>query len=122
MKKTMRWLLVTGAVAALGACSDEAWEYTPASGTITYLEYEPGYFTQDCGYDFDYDGRYRYGCDSVWEPECYLVEFSDDDYDYWDCTDPAMWELLEVGMPYVEGQTELQAAIPSADIEATIAK
>jgi len=122
MKPALIAAASTAVLAVGAACSDSDWEHTPASGTITYLEYEyeAAETETDCGYDYEYDpisGKYKnvYGCDTYYEPEykCWLVEFETPAGDvYEDCTTEAMWNQLKIGMVYTEGQPELATHTP----------
>lgn len=104
----MRFALAVAAPAvllAVAAC--ESIEYEPRSGTVAYLEYEEAepWVENECGYTYDWDGRYRYSCwtDSGVDPECWLVEFEDPDGHVWeDCTTEARWNDLAVGDAYTE--------------------
>lgn len=118
--------VVVAAAAALAAsacgASSSSGVYVAPSGTITYLEYEyePAETETECGYSYEYDpisGRYKnvYGCDTYYEAEeeCWLVEYESPAGDvYDDCTTEAMWNQLEVGMVYTEGQAELATHTP----------
>lgn len=89
----------------LAAC--EPVEYEPKTGIITDLAYEEAEsgWDYECGYGYDYDGRYRHSCaNEYWsEPECYLVEFEDSGGRLWeDCTSEAVWTGLVVGDVYTE--------------------
>lgn len=107
----------TTAVGA-AACSASDWEYVPASGTIIYMEYEAPEWEQECGYDYEYDpisGKYKnvYDCDTYYESECWLVEFETPEGDVVeDCTRKEMWQQLEVGAVYTEGQKDLATHTP----------
>lgn len=103
MRRPLTIVLTALAVLTAAAACDDV-EYVAPSGTVTYKEHVPAESWTECGYDLDWDGKYRYGCDTGWESECYLVEFSDGEWDYEDCTSKAVFDAVAVGDPYIEGQ------------------
>lgn len=96
------------ALALVAAAACETAEYEPHSGTVTDLAYEePEHWTEtECGYTYEWDGRYRHSCwtESGIEPECWWVAFEDTEGHTWeDCTTEAVWTSLHVGDPYTSG-------------------
>lgn len=107
------------AVLALGAaCSASDWEYTPRSGTVTELEHERATSYEECGNEQVYNsttGKYttKYDCDTVYEDECYEVEFeTPEGYELEECTTEEVFEGLAVGDVYIEGMDEAATHTP----------
>lgn len=107
------------AVLAVGAaCSASDWEYTPRSGTVTELEYEPATSYEECGNEQVYNsatGKYttKYDCDTVYEDECYEVDFETPEGDELEeCTTEEVFEGLAVGDVYIEGMDDLTTHTP----------
>jgi len=107
------------AVLALSACGGwDDWEYTPASGTVTELEYEPAEYEQDCGTEQRYNaakGKYEstYVCHDEYVAECYEVDFQTPEGEILEeCTTEEIFEGLEVGAVYVEGMDALATHTP----------
>jgi len=110
------------AVVAVGAaCSASDWEHTPQppkSGTVTELEYEPGYWEEDCYTQSVYDSRTRtyknkQVCSDRWVPECYEVDFETPEGDELEeCTIEEVFTGLAVGDVYIEGMDDLATHTP----------
>lgn len=88
---------------AAAAC--EAGAREPRSGIVTDLGYtEAEHWTEtECGYTYDWDGRYRHSCwtDSGIDPECWWVEFEDEAGIAWeDCVAQEVWKSLVIGDVY----------------------
>lgn len=107
-------------LAATAACSADwgDYEYTPASGIITELEYEEAETTQTCGTEYVLDpvtGQYKNKqvCRTAYKARCYEVEFETPEGNLIeDCTTKAMFDQLEVGMVYTEEQEALATSTP----------
>ena len=114
--------MVVAAVATMGvgACSTdwEDWEYEPRSGTVTELEHEEATSYEECGNEQVYNsttGKYttKYDCDTVYEDECYEVDFRTPEGDVLeDCTTKEVFEGLVVGAVYIEDMEELATHTP----------
>lgn len=105
---------------SVGACSADwdDWEYEPRAGTVTELEYEPATSYEECGNEQVYNsttGKYttKYDCDTVYEDECYEVDFKTPEGDVMEeCTTEEVFEGLVVGAVYIEGMDELATHTP----------
>lgn len=112
-------VIAAGAALAASACSSASdWEYTPSSGTVVEKEHDPYKEWEECGYDSVYNsrtGRYdsKWDCDTEYEEECWEIDYETPDGDVLeDCVDKSMYDQLEVGMVYTEGQSELATSTP----------
>lgn len=118
----MKPVLIAAAGAAVlalgGACSASDWEYTPRSGTVTELEYEPAESYEECGTEQVYNattGKYttKHDCDTVYEDECYEVDFETPEGAVLEeCTTEEVFEGLAVGDVYIEGMDEAATHTP----------
>lgn len=110
------------AVLAVGtACSASDWEYTPRppqSGTVTELEHERAASYEECGNEQVYNsttGKYttKYDCDTVYEDECYEVDFKTPEGDILEeCTTEEVFEGLAIGDVYIEDMDDLATHTP----------
>lgn len=104
----------------VGACSTdwEDWEHEPRSGTVTELEHERATSYEECGTEQVYNsttGKYttRYDCDTVYEDECYEVDFKTPEGTVLEeCTTKEVFEGLAVGDVYIEGMEDLATHTP----------
>lgn len=118
----MRASLIAAAAIALlavgAACSASDWEYTPRSGTVTELEYEPATSYEECGTEQVYNsrtGKYdsKYDCDTVYEDECYEVDVETPEGEVFEeCTTEEIFNGLAVGNVYIEGMDEQATHTP----------
>jgi hypothetical protein len=120
-KKTSAAVIVAAiGTLSVGACGHEweDWEYEPRGGTVTELEYEPSSSYEECGNEQVYNattGKYttKYDCDTVYEDECYEVDFRTPEGDLLEeCTTEEVFEGLVVGAVYIEGMDELATHTP----------
>ena len=120
MKRAALPLAAGAAVLVLAGCGGDwdDYEYTPAAGTVTALEHEEAESYQDCGYEYEYDpisGKYKnvYGCDTVYEAECYEVDFQTPEGEVLEeCTSEEVFEGLAVGDVYIERMEEQATHTP----------
>lgn len=114
-------IAATGAaVLAVGAaCSASDWEApAPRAGTVTELEYEPGYWEEDCYTQSVYDSRTRtyknkQVCNDRWVPDCNEVDFVTPEGDELEeCATEEVFEGLAVGDVYIEGMDDLATHTP----------
>jgi hypothetical protein len=112
MKPVMIAAAGAAVLAAAAACSASDWEYTPAAGTVTELEYEPATSYEECGTEQVYNSRTqryesKYDCDTVYEDECYEVDFETPEGDILEeCTSEEVFKALAVGDVYIEGMDD----------------
>lgn len=119
-KKVLIVAVAAAATLGVGACSASDWdyEYTPKAGTVVELEYEPATSYEECGTEQVYNsttGRYtsKYDCDTVYEDECYEVDFKTPEGDVLEeCTTEAVFEDLTIGSVYIEGMDEAATHTP----------